>query len=1124
MVDRSAHAALLSARRLREVVAAHPTGERDFPHLVNAVAVLEAAVRQTLQDDLLAVNVGGRPGMRHVTMDQLRQRLYRARAKLAEVKKQHEHVRDNFHNGIGAHWLVHAGLSDPSTPVRCVADWCRDFNAEVPAIARTSVGAVRDAFCETLKAMAASHLKNYCSDSPHGWILIKQVHDEASMRLRSFLQGSMGVKRGRSSKIQNSVISVNKTASQTDFVRVPVELMALERKDAPTMATALLRSLQEVLQAVDPTVVMRGLHVVIGDGIATNEAACRLLFGFMCERRFLTDYRLFFLRCSTHQANLVVKRAVCGPGHKHKDHPLISCCSRFFKHLLPHNVEEFSTNLRLHAGRRVAFRNVATMTKEETDSARDRANATRSLQRLYGKGVLPDSLIQAINGDLSGLECLHTAGTKGNSLSEVLCLLHKHCLQVEEKPVVTRFHLFADCVHCLLRWKMLNLTPEDVLSVHTKQPTEQSQARLKKVKGYMVAEGTSLELRRAALCLQLTMYATNLTGQKVVPRQPATSQEPPASEPQPTLLRLARGGVSQWVWQQLDNLVTNFHADPALTGHEGHLLECLAAVAGELQARFQQYETWPARVVLLSQTFNPNGCGMAALELLQANPEQLDRGFTLPLQERAQAAGSSDPARMQFLFSLDVQEEIDAIAIHVEGSSLDVERKHRIDKMSEKHTVLGVASASRNGIIRQWRRDIALIREGLSRGDPKGRISRRRRHMNIRSLALAQAPHLFPQAHGRLWWQAEVGMREAKRMRTAAPGPDRSAALDMYIEEHRDELEKKLADIRSAAPKAPPSRNTSGSPLSKAEWMEWFEDSQNRELFQTRLRAVRNGSRRHHNMRLRSSNEMPERSHRFLPPNDATVPFGRRLHSGFFCIAEKDTDLRVVLLVISAATRFLGFRLEPDHARRTFVFPLACAQKSTLLRPLRDWLPECLLSKACVVYKLDMSVVGRTESHCKLVVDHVREVPEPRFTRKQGSKIAPDTECCDDDSDGTDVTDVLSVSDASEVSVVMSTDEDSSGTESDDSRGSTSGSDLPERGVTRGGWGGGSRAAPHTHTAWSNEYFVLTDNRNFGDSLGPCSVQLSVLCSWPCCCWFYSYFVLCFGCCSCCWQQQQRQQ
>ncbi len=45
-----------------------------------------------------------------------------------------------------AHTALH---SDPSTLVRSVVGWCRGFNAEVPAIARTSANVVRDAFRET---------------------------------------------------------------------------------------------------------------------------------------------------------------------------------------------------------------------------------------------------------------------------------------------------------------------------------------------------------------------------------------------------------------------------------------------------------------------------------------------------------------------------------------------------------------------------------------------------------------------------------------------------------------------------------------------------------------------------------------------------------------------------------------------------------------------------------------------------------------------------------------------------------------------------------------------------------------------------------------------------------------
>ena len=90
----------------------------------------------------------------------------------------------------------------------------------------------------------------------------------------------------------------------------------------------------------------------------------------------------------------------------------------------------------------------------------------------------------------------------------------------------------------------------------------------------------------------------------------------------------------------------------------------------------------------MSRRFNPNGFVNEARALLTAAPESLDLGYSLPLRTRALSAGHTHEALL-FLLSAPVQEEIDAIAVHIEGSSLDVERKHRLGKMCERTTVLG---------------------------------------------------------------------------------------------------------------------------------------------------------------------------------------------------------------------------------------------------------------------------------------------------------------------------------------------------------------------------------------------------------------------------------------------------
>ena len=69
------------------------------------------------------------------------------------------------------------------------------------------------------------------------------------MRLRSCLKGSEGITRGRTSSVQNSVVTVHRGASPGEVVRMPLELIAMERTNARTLATALLCHIREVLEA-----------------------------------------------------------------------------------------------------------------------------------------------------------------------------------------------------------------------------------------------------------------------------------------------------------------------------------------------------------------------------------------------------------------------------------------------------------------------------------------------------------------------------------------------------------------------------------------------------------------------------------------------------------------------------------------------------------------------------------------------------------------------------------------------------------------------------------------------------------------------------------------------------------
>ncbi len=200
---------------------------------------------------------------------------------------------------------------------------------------------------------------------------------------------------------------------------------------------------------------------------------------------------------------------------------------------------------------------------------------------------------------------------------------------------------------------------------------------------------------------------------------------------------------------------------------------------------------------------------------------------------------------MQFLASPAVQAELDSVAVHVEGSSLDVERKHKCDKVAERRTCVGVAAASRDSILRDWRRDAreVQLQAAASACGGRSKAARRARHTNCMSLALRRVPHAFPQAQGRLWWQLRSRGGAARMRESELSEEQRREELRRYMEEHRETLEADLASIRAAAPAAPAAfRHT--VPMSKAAWVEWLATGKNGELFRKTLRDARAGARR----------------------------------------------------------------------------------------------------------------------------------------------------------------------------------------------------------------------------------------------------------------------------------------
>ena len=237
-------------------------------------------------------------------------------------------------------------------------------------------------------------------------------------------------------------------------------------------------------------------------------------------------YRLLAFTCSTHAANLVVRGAICGDesrssGSRTDGHPLVATCVRYFKYLLPEYAVEFSIRLHTWVSETLVVRPHA---PEEGN-----VQQWRGLQMLYGKEVLPDHLLALLNGAPGSLE--HCSGGRSSGFSgssadgrssgsreslvrAVSLAIERLCMRAEERPVTTRFWLFAGCVASLFTFVLLQMPPSTVLQTGIKNPRASFQRRIDRVCKYLENKDNRLQLAVACLCLRLTTVATAMTGQK----------------------------------------------------------------------------------------------------------------------------------------------------------------------------------------------------------------------------------------------------------------------------------------------------------------------------------------------------------------------------------------------------------------------------------------------------------------------------------------------------------------------------------------------------------------------------------------------------------------------------------
>ena len=638
---------------------------------------------------------GGRASRKHQASTRSCEQLARSAAyqkamrKRAEQKAQIEWSAQ-FGRCISNVWLVRVMLADPRYTQRGLQELCTEFNVvEKHAISAATISKVRDAFVELIKLRWGQKVREVVKRSQtEEPMFVVHIHDGADMRMRSSVSetfaSSVGVSlssptartvtsRSRYSKIQNQYIDVVTSAERVPWF---TELIAMAKKDAPTIATSLIQGLDDILAVIfaqsESTASSSGerrivLHLITGDSIQTNFAAVRFVLAYFKLSSPWANritYRVVFVKCGSHRGNMVCVTAVCG--HPAKDPGGSEICAnlvRLYKYLVPSYGDEFASCLRNH----VVQHAVRVGGEIEPDASR----ADWHLRQLYGD-VFPDSLCRLLNVHILSLQyrapdTITDATRRGDIYAE----LYRLTFLSEKHPIITRFFLFTDCIHALLRIIMLDI-PVNIFRTTTKTPGIENGVRLKKLVAFYSKPGTLPALKQAALCLRIGMIAVKLSSKKWT-----ASSSPTDDVKEPTLVRLGKREVQQKTCEELCKIVGLLHADPSLD-----LSICVPALLlTELHVfiRFSEYDKFPCAGWRLSSKYNPVS-HLQQIELfLDTEPSRLDVGFFLGLQIEAKSLDSY-PDSLAYLSGEVVQSQINGFLEHTEASSLDVERKNNLDK------------------------------------------------------------------------------------------------------------------------------------------------------------------------------------------------------------------------------------------------------------------------------------------------------------------------------------------------------------------------------------------------------------------------------------------------------------
>ena len=515
-------------------------------------------------------------------------------------------------------WWLRTGLADPSIPAQSLSSFAAEFPVqERPdvTISRNSVSRSRDCFAEILKHMNKQSLVNVGHAMPLGdgtlsdqskAIIFLHLHDEACMRVKSFSDFlTLSNSRSRSSAVQNQILQVFGPGDV--MIDVLCELVALERKNAARIAKSLLDTSQSACEALLEGFLkessqrrLRVVHIVVGDGAPTNESAVKRMWrAYSTFKPDVLRYKVLCLKCASHRANLCVQVAICKTlvRNPSKNNMLVGTCIRLFKYVLDSYHAEFVYSLRQYI-----LSNLVVFSDRDQIPSDSR---TAAYLQLYGQDVLPPSLIQVLNVCVSKLAHLREGqASRDECCALVAAELAKQLLPVHDKPTPTRFFLFSACVNTILRMLLLNLPPSVWMKLREVCPQKQNGKRMQQILTYFTLPETGADVRRAALCLRLTMHAVAITAQK-----------PTSTDSVPPLVRMGQGEVKKKNSADLREIFPLLSLDPAI--HLSQTVASLLTTACHLVMRFSLYESYPYKIWTLSKVYNPVTYRACVLEFLE---------------------------------------------------------------------------------------------------------------------------------------------------------------------------------------------------------------------------------------------------------------------------------------------------------------------------------------------------------------------------------------------------------------------------------------------------------------------------------------------------------------------------